>query len=217
MSYTVYKHTFPNNKVYIGITSQTVTRRWRNGEGYRNKQLLVYRAILKYGWDNIKHDVLFTGLTKEQAEVKEIELIKLYKSTDSRYGYNAESGGNVRKTLSESTREKIRKTNLGKRHSETTKKKMSEAQKGKHHLSKEHLEKMRVGRKYNFTVWNKGKYVDTHKPVIQYDKAGNKIKEYINVHVAQTETKIYHIADVCDGKRKSAGGFVWRYAPVSVS
>ena len=55
MSYTVYKHTFPNNKVYIGITSQSVSRRWRNGEGYRNKQQLIYRAILKYGWDNIKH------------------------------------------------------------------------------------------------------------------------------------------------------------------
>jgi group I intron endonuclease len=212
MSYTVYKHTFPNNKVYIGITSKSITRRWRNGEGYRNKQQLIYRAINKYGWDNIKHEMLFTGLTKEQAEQKEIELIKLYNSTDSQYGYNAESGGNVNKTLSESTREKIRLANVGKRHSEDTKRKMSESQKGKRHLSNEQLKKMRAGRNYNFTVWNKGKCVDTKVPVIQYDKCGNKIKEYINVHVAQEETGIQHIYDVCKGKRKSAGGFIWKYA-----
>lgn len=211
MSYTVYKHTFPNNKVYIGITSQSVSRRWRNGEGYRNKQQLIYRAILKYGWNNIKHEILFTGLDREQAEAKEIELIKLYNSTDKRYGYNTESGGNVNKTLSQITREKIRQANLGKCHSEDTKLKISKANRGKHSLTREHLNKMRNSRQYNFTPWNKGKIVDTHKPVIQYDKAGNKIREYTNIHEAQNETGIQHIYDVCNGKRKSAGDFVWRY------
>ena len=30
-NYYVYKHTFPNNKVYIGITQQEPQKRWKNG------------------------------------------------------------------------------------------------------------------------------------------------------------------------------------------
>lgn len=211
MNYTVYKHTFPNNKVYIGITSQTVNRRWRNGEGYKNKQDLIYRAIHKYGWENIKHEILYTNLTKEEAETKEVELIKLYKSTNNKYGYNVESGGNVHKTLSEATKEKLRQANLGKRHTEETKRKIAQANLGKHHLSKEQLEKMRAGRRYNFTVWNKDKHI-SDRPVAQCDKDGNLIKLYANPNVAHKETNISHIACACNGKRKTAGGYRWMYA-----
>ena len=90
-SFKVYMHKFPNNKVYIGITSQTLNRRWRNGYGYKGQA--VYNAILKYGWNNIKHIVLFENLTKKEAEEKEIELIKLFNSTSHKNGYNVETGG----------------------------------------------------------------------------------------------------------------------------
>jgi predicted GIY-YIG superfamily endonuclease len=80
--YKVYKHSCPNGKVYIGITSLSLNNRWRNGEGYKRSKLF-YRAIKKYGWENIKHEILFEDLSKEQAEAKEIELIKLYNSTNN--------------------------------------------------------------------------------------------------------------------------------------
>ena len=35
--YSVYKHTFPNGKVYIGITKQNPLKRWRNGTGYKGQ------------------------------------------------------------------------------------------------------------------------------------------------------------------------------------
>ena len=73
--YTVYMHICPNNKKYIGITGQEVERRWNHGEGYSH-QRLFYRAILKYGWDNIEHKILFTNLSKQEACTKEINLIK---------------------------------------------------------------------------------------------------------------------------------------------
>ena len=33
-AYIVYMHTTPSGKRYIGITAQTVERRWQNGFGY---------------------------------------------------------------------------------------------------------------------------------------------------------------------------------------
>ena len=56
-NWTVYMHITPNNKKYIGITSQIPNKRWRNGKGY--KKCLFLNAIKKYGWGNIKHEILF--------------------------------------------------------------------------------------------------------------------------------------------------------------
>ena len=146
-NYKVYKHTFPNGKVYIGITQQTLIKRWQNGKGYK-KQKFLYNAIQKYNWENVKHEVLFKNLTKEQAEQKEIELIELYKSNQRTFGYNIENGGNsigkmaddtktklrklnIGKKMSQNTKEQLLKANVGKIISEETRRKISEAQKGK--------------------------------------------------------------------------------------
>lgn len=138
MGYSVYKHTFPNNKVYIGITSRKPKSRWGlNGNGYK-LQSLIYHAIKKYGWDNIQHEILFQGLTKEEAEKIEIELIKKYKSNNIIFGYNIANGGN---SVSEDTKKKISEAlkgvlagennpNYGKCLSEETKMKISESRKG---------------------------------------------------------------------------------------
>ena len=75
--FMVYKHTFPNGKVYIGITSKKKpNQRWESGTGYSKNQIVMYNAIQKYGWDNIKHEILFENLSKDDACKKEIELIK---------------------------------------------------------------------------------------------------------------------------------------------
>lgn len=91
-NYIVYMHTAPNNKKYIGITFKAPEERWGyNGYGYKT-QTKFYRAIQKYGWENFKHEILYTNLTKAEAEQKEIELIKLYDSKNN--GYNSDDGGN---------------------------------------------------------------------------------------------------------------------------
>ena len=87
------------------MTRLSVENRWRNGKGYKN-QNLIYRAIIKYGWDNIKHEILFENLTKEEAEQKEIELIAFYKSNQKEFGYNIENGGNCKGKMSEAERQK---------------------------------------------------------------------------------------------------------------
>lgn len=117
MNYTVYKHTCPNGKVYIGITSTIPERRWERGKKYKNN-IYFTRAINKYGWDNIKHEILLTKLTKKEACEKEIELIIQYKSNDRKYGYNLSAGGEVSSKgciRRMETKNKISKANKGKK------------------------------------------------------------------------------------------------------
>lgn len=49
------------------------------------------------------------------------------------------------------------------------------------------------------------------KPVMQFDKAGNFVKEYPSAEEALRITGINHICDVANGKRKTAGKFVWKW------
>ena len=93
-NWSVYVHTTPNGKVYFGITSKEPKSRWNSGHGYR-KCKRFWNAIVKYGWNNIKHDVLYSGLTKCEAEDIERKLISEYQSTDPRYGYNILPGGDA--------------------------------------------------------------------------------------------------------------------------
>lgn len=49
-------------------------------------------------------------------------------------------------------------------------------------------------------------------PVIQYDLKGNKIKEYESIKEAKKKNKkCSKISDCCSGKRKTAGGYIWKY------
>lgn len=85
--FKVYLLTFPNEKVYVGITSQDESKRWNNGQGYIKNEVM-YNDILKYGWINIKKNILYKDLFWEEALEKEKELIINYKSHLKRYGYN---------------------------------------------------------------------------------------------------------------------------------
>ena len=96
--YSVYCLLFPNGKMYIGITSKTPEERWHNGHGYHHSQVMT-RAIKKYGWNNVEKEVLLSGLTKEEAIVIEIGLIKQYQLTNHDHGYNTSIGGELGPTL----------------------------------------------------------------------------------------------------------------------
>ena len=93
MGYTVYKHVFPNNKVYIGITRREPKARWQSGgHGYRGN-VQMWADIKKYGWDSIEHIILYENKTREEASEIEKVLIKEYKSNQPEFGYNIQAGG----------------------------------------------------------------------------------------------------------------------------
>lgn len=106
MTYSVYKLTAPNGKCYIGMTKQSVERRWNSGHAYQHNEHLQ-NAIAKYGWDNFSKEVLFKSASKTEAEKIERFLIAKYDSTNRLYGYNILHGGNVSDGHSEETKRKI--------------------------------------------------------------------------------------------------------------
>ena len=234
MNYSVYKLTAPNGKVYIGITSRDPKIRWNSGNGYKyNKHF--YDAIQKYGWKNIKKDVLYSGISQEDAYRLEIELISKYKSNDREFGYNKSSGGesSVRGLHWHQSKETIEKKSQkmrGRKLTQEQRKKLSESLKGHvspnkgKHLSEEAKTKISNALK----TWNaehespnKGrKYKKTQEAILATSRGHYKPVVcvetgiiYESIMYAGIFTNIDHssISAVCRGKRKSAGGYHWRY------
>ena len=128
--YSLYVHIFPNNKVYVGITKYIPEYRWgKNGNGYQDQ--VVWRAIQKYGWENIEHKILLETTDKNFVEQEERRYItEIYHSNDAEFGYNIDLGGNYAGKISEGQKRYLREINLGKIQSEETKKKKADAIRG---------------------------------------------------------------------------------------
>lgn len=147
-NYKLYVHICPNGKRYYGITKQEPKVRWQNGKGYSGNQYFT-KSINKYGWDNIKHEVMFNNLTEHEAKKLEQYMIQWYNTTNPNYGYNITLGGEGTKGLkgekspwygkhhTEETKQKMSENNAryweGKQFSEETKQKLSKARKGENH------------------------------------------------------------------------------------
>jgi hypothetical protein len=82
--YSVYCHIFPNKKKYIGISNNIQTR-WKDGKGYENNSEM-WNDIIKYGWNNIQHEIIKDNLTKKEALKLERRLIEEENSIKN--GYN---------------------------------------------------------------------------------------------------------------------------------
>lgn len=192
--YTAYCHTNKiNGKKYVGITKKKPERRWQNGTGYKSSPHF-YNAIKKYGWHNFLHEILYTDLTKKEAEEKEVALIKEWNTTDRCYGYNCESGGNANKNLSRETRCK---------QSESAKRRISRdgAPMQGRAWSAEHREKMKIACSHRA------------KPVIMFALNDEFLKIFNSVSDAAraVEGDKTLIIKCCKGSANSAYGFKWRY------
>ena len=150
MSYYVYIHTCPNNKRYVGITTKIPKYRWSRGSGYKpNKHF--FNAILKYGWDNISHNIIEVD-TKEEMFYLERYLMSYYQTNNPDYGYNRSVGGEFNGGFkhSEETKERMRES-YKKSHNDDYKKHMSIVMTGKTH-SEETKQKIHNSRKDKIKV-----------------------------------------------------------------
>lgn len=129
LKWTVYMHVNKTNgKVYVGITHD-IRKRWRgNGCAYKSNQHF-WQAIQKYGWDGFLHEVIFSGLTMQEACEREIDLIAKYESTDRSKGYNHSLGGEFPLVFYKGEQH----PRYGKHHSDEARAKMSASHSGEKH------------------------------------------------------------------------------------
>ena len=236
-NYTVYEHVFPNGKRYIGITKQDPERRWAGGKGYKDCPKMQ-QAIAKYGWGSVLHNILYEGLTKAEAELEEIRLIKELQTIDN--GYNIEHGGNTNGTHSQETRRKISEANRGKHHrslSDEERRKLSMANAGElnsfygHHHSDEN--RMKQSEFMRGNQFNKGNHHSHEfkrwKSEQMHDKykgGGNpRCRVVLMITEEGAETAFFSLRNAAENakvspatllthikKNKPLNGRLWRYA-----
>lgn len=174
--YSVYIHTFPNGKKYIGVTSWKPELRWgANGCNYKNPYMV--NAIKKYGWKNIKHEIVAEGLTEDEASDMEKTLIQKYNSANREHGYNISLGGIDRKACSDETKEKLRKANTGKVMSEESKRKISKFQMGRKR-SESTRHNMSIAQKKSFANGNNAMHSPEARAKASQKLKGRKPSEY---------------------------------------
>ena len=224
-----------NHKVYIGQTTDLVSR--KSSHRYKSSFVIskFYNAVRKYGWDNFSFDII--------AQVEEDTLEKLTETLDSleskfileydsfNHGYNSTPGGHSYrgKTVSEDFREYCR----NRKYSEETRKKMSIAAHNKK-VSDETREKCRQNALKRDFGHYKNKNQEKRnasvrralaKPVVQIDKKGNIIKEFCTLKEAAIFIKTFlapgkTLAGIengvhrhCTGliKKRLYYGFEWKF------
>lgn len=215
--YIVYKHINKiNGKVYIGQTALNVERRWRNGKGYKTG--VFKKAIEKYGWNNFEHIIVRDKLSKEEANLLEVSLIRKYKELGICYNITDGGEGAYGYKHTEESKKKISNRSKGKKIPEYIKILVSERFKGVA-LTEEHKLKISIalrGKSKSEEAKLKMKLNHSYHDlveVIKCDKNGNIICTYPSIAEASRDTSILqtHISRCARGKRPSAGGYKWKY------
>ena len=88
----IYKITSPSGKSYIGKTVQSFSARMRQHTNKNSKCTALIRAINKYGWDQMKREIVEENVPEDQLNDREKYWIKTY-NTMTPHGYNLMEGG----------------------------------------------------------------------------------------------------------------------------
>lgn len=108
----IYKITnLINNKIYIGQTIRSFVDRindYKNGLGNN----YLNNSFNKYGFNNFKFEIIDTASSINELNLKEINYILQYNSTNKNIGYNLELGGR-NSSPSPETLEKMSKSHTG--------------------------------------------------------------------------------------------------------
>lgn len=169
--YLVYEHV---NKVtkkrYIGCTSRKtlIERTRKDGSAYKSN-LKFWEDIVKYGWDNFEHNILYYDKTKEEAYELEKQLIAKYNTVNDGYNRVISHGGSAKgRKYSKHRNDKLRISKLG-----------NTATKGRIFVNKDNIEKMIYKEDLEYYL-NKGFSLGLSEKHKQSCSNGNKGKLWIN-------------------------------------
>ena len=226
--YIIYKYTSPSGGIYIGQTSKESIeeRSRRDGSGYLvlNKmtgnflQPGIANAIMKYGWDNFKKEILYTNLTSEEADKIERDLIEECKNVG--VCYNITRGG--KDGVDTPKERKIKQYTL----SGDFIKEWSSIKEAEHFLGIKKAEgnisaccSGKKSRAYGY-IWryeNSNLEIKPLRPyrssVCQFKKNGEYIATYSNIREASKITGANEsgIGNVLHKRTKTCGGYIWKF------
>ncbi len=192
-----------NNKIYIGSTVKLYNRAYehlRTLKKGEHKNHHLQSSYNKYGEINFQFD-LIEYCDKEELLEREQIWIDFFKPD---YNIDIVAGSTLGiklKPLTEKRKKEISIFNIKRWSSYTVEERM---------LLNKKISKGRMGVK---VIPESAKNMNQHcnKPVLQFDKQGNFIKEWKSYRQSERETGAHHVSHVCNNKRKTSGGFIWKY------
>lgn len=221
-----------NQKMYIGMTTRTIDERIKSHiyEAY-NPSSLVYdtpfkRAIRKYGMEGFEVEVLYDGLTRDEAIKLEKELIlkhQTYYKYKNSNGYNATIGG---ENISTPKDKVVQLTETGELVNTFSSVHEAECIYGRG--IREHCSNIfKRGKPFGYYWLYEKDYLNFNsqvevehfirynrtRSVVQLTKEGDYIKMWdsIGEASAQTGLSIGNISSVCSKNRCSTGDYVFMY------
>lgn len=208
--YTIYKHTSPEGKIYVGCTSMRPERRWGlDGHGYKFNEAM-YDDIQKFGWDNFGHDILASDLCENDAYELEKYYISKFDSTNPKRGYSISSGGKgtCGVPLGEEQKIKLIKAISGKNHylygkhlPDETRQKLSETHKGKRNPNQGKPRSEETRRKIGNGNSKRVLCVET-----------GAIYDSLSIAAScKGMLSISGISSALNGRYETSGGYHWRY------
>lgn len=193
-----------NNKIYVGQTMRPVEERFK--EHLRKSDSIdthLYRAMRKYGKENFYYEVIEDNLPYSTLLIQEQYWIEHYDSYNN--GYNETVGGEG--YLKYTDEQILSLWNKGLNCTQianTLKSDCGHISKRLTTLGVSHADKINRIQEENF----KREY----DPVLQLTKDGQLIKEWNTATEIERETGMLrsNIKSCCNGKLKTAYGFVWK-------
>lgn len=191
-----------NGKLYIGKTEQSIEERFKEHcyDAYRPtmEHRPLYKAIQKYGKEHFHISLIEETNIPNERERYWIEALESFK-----YGYNATTGGDgtpyldynlIIRTYRETRNQRVT-AELLKIDIQSVRKVINA------HIPDEVLTQKEASKKFN------GRAVAKLNPITE-----EILEIYSTVTEAERVNNISkHIGAVCQGKRKTAGGFKWKY------
>lgn len=180
--------------MYVGITNNLQQRLSKHkSDAKHNSPCVIHKAIRKYGFNNFTVTLLQTSSSNEELCELEKDWIAKLNTHVSVGGYNETFGGEA--------------PMLGRFHTEETKNKIRKKLQGKTSPNK--------GKKWTNETRQKLQN-RCKKSVIQSSIDGMQVAVYNSIKDASLATKIAdsNISGVCRDKKKTAGGFRWKYQTI---